>query len=227
MNFNSEQITTVTLFKVGSVFDKFWAFQQVPLAHFKLRKIKGLQFLKSMGSGGGKGFDFMPSFDTYAWLMVWDSESDANEFYTSHPYFLKYQGKCISSKTFYLKNIMSHGKWSKVEPFEKGATPQDNDRIMVLTRARIKWNKLYQFWNKVGRTANELYKFPELEFAIGIGELPFIQQATLSIWTNSNAMKNYAYTDQTHKNVIALTRKYQWYSEELFARFIILSEKSY
>jgi hypothetical protein len=103
----------------------------------------------------------------------------------------------------------------------------DSSKIVVLTRARIKWQRLWQFWNKVGRTANELYKFDELEFAIGIGELPFIQQATISIWRDFEAMKRYAYQDDTHKNVIKLTQKYQWYSEELFARFILVSTVNY
>lgn len=103
----------------------------------------------------------------------------------------------------------------------------DTSKIVVLTRARIKWRRLWQFWTKVGRTANELYKFDELEYAIGIGELPFIQQATISVWKNYEAMKRYAYADDTHKNVIKLTQKYQWYSEELFARFVLVSTENH
>jgi hypothetical protein len=49
----------------------------------------------------------------------------------------------------------------------------------------------------------------------------------VSVWKNYEAMKRYAYADETHKNVIKLTRKYQWYSEELFARFILLSTKNH
>jgi hypothetical protein len=37
-------------------------------------------------------------------------------------------------------------------------------------------------------------------------------------------MQHYAYTDATHKNVIRLTRKHQWYSEELFARFSLTAQ---
>ena len=32
--------------------------------------------------------------------------------------------------------------------------------------------------------------FPDCYFAVGIGELPLIQQATISIWNNEEAMKN-------------------------------------
>jgi hypothetical protein len=221
------QITTVTIFKLKSLTSNFWAFQQVPFAVFRLKKVPGLTFFKSMGSGGGKGFDFMPSFSTYAWLLVWENQQFADDFYATNLYFQKYQKKCLSLQTLYLKNIVSHGKWSGISPFQPGAMMDDASKIVVLTRARIKFRMLWQFWNKVGRTANELYKFDELEYAIGIGELPFIQQATISVWKNYEAMKRYAYLDETHKNVIKLTQKYQWYSEELFARFILVSTENH
>jgi len=222
-----EQITTVTIFKLKSIASNFWAFKQVPLAIFRLKHVPGLTFFKSMGSGGGKGFDFMPSFSTYAWLLVWESQKHADDFYAKNPYFIKYQKKCVSLQTLFLKNLVSHGKWSGISPFQQGAIMDDTSKIVVLTRARIKWRRLWQFWNKVGRTANELYKFDELEFAIGIGELPFIQQATISVWKNYEAMKRYAYLDDTHKNVIKLTQKYKWYSEELFARFVLVSTENH
>lgn len=220
----TEQITTVTIFKLKSLASNFWGFKQVPTAVFKLQHVPGLTFFKSMGSGGGKGFDFMPSFSTYAWLLVWESQKHADDFYLDNAFFKKYQKKCVSIQTLFLKNLVSHGKWSGVNPFYQVATMDDSSKIVVLTRARIKWRRLWLFWTKVGRTANELYKFDELEFAIGIGELPFIQQATISVWKNFEAMKRYAYADDTHKNVIKLTQKYQWYSEELFARFVLVSK---
>jgi hypothetical protein len=223
----TNQITTVVVFHTDSALDRFWAFKQVPLAPFHLRDVEGLTFAKSMGSGGGKGFDFTPSFGTYAWLLVWETHQHAERFFSTHDYFLRYKRKCKSIQTFFLKNVISHGKWSGLDPFQKGAELDEFSKVVVLTRARIKWSRLWQFWSKVGRTANELYKFPELEFAIGIGELPFIQQATISIWKNYAAMKHYAYTDETHRNVIQLTKKHQWYSEELFARFILVSENMY
>ncbi len=104
-----KQITSVTIFKSKSLASNFWAFQQVPLAVYRLQKVPGLTFFKSMGSGGGKGFDFMPSFSTYAWLLVWESQQHADDFYFNNPYFLKYQKKCASVQTLYLKNLVSHG----------------------------------------------------------------------------------------------------------------------
>jgi hypothetical protein len=221
-----QQITTLVIFKTSGIRNQFWAFQQVPLALFRLKGIPGLQFAKSMGSGGGKGFDFTPSLNTYCWLLVWDDRAHAESFFQTNSYFKKYTAKCSEVKLFYLKNVLSHGLWSKVNPFTKTTDFTPDATVVVLTRARIKLRRIVQFWTKVGRTANELYKFEDLQFAIGIGELPFIQQATISIWKNPEAVKQYAYKDETHKKVIALTRQYQWYSEELFARFVLVEEKT-
>ncbi len=215
------QVTTLSFFTTAGLKDNFWAFSQVVIAPENLRKIPGLLFFKSMGSGSGKGFNITPSFTNYCWLIVWENENYAREFLKENSYLLEYSSRCKSVSHLFLVNVQSHGKWSKTNPFEKGADFEKNSTVVILTRARIKLSKLLRFWLKVGKTAKKLYQFPELRFSIGIGELPLIEQATISIWDTPDAMMNYAYKDETHKNVIRLTKKYQWYSEELFARFIL------
>jgi heme-degrading monooxygenase HmoA len=58
--------------------------------------------------------------------------------------------------------------------------------------------------------------------SIGIGEMPYIKQATFSIWQNKESMKNFAYQMKEHAEVIRKTRKENWYSEDMFARFKVL-----
>jgi hypothetical protein len=53
-----------------------------------------------------------------------------------------------------------------------------------------------------------------------VGEWPLIQQATLSVWKTKAEMMDYAYKNQHHKEVVQLTRKLNWYNEEMFARFV-------
>jgi len=43
--------------------------------------------------------------------------------------------------------------------------------------------------------------------SVGIGEIPWIKQATFSIWSSKSAMKSFAYHMQEHATVIAKTRK--------------------
>ena len=45
-----------------------------------------------------------------------------------------------------------------------------------------------------------------LIISYGIGEMPWIKQATFSVWENKNAMKDFAYNMQQHTEVIQKTR---------------------
>lgn len=215
------QLTTVLLFEFKNNLNKIWGFGQVPLAIINLKKVPGLQFFKSMGTGGADGFGAWPNFSKYAWIMVWESHSDAERFFDGNDYLRNYINKCSTTRILYLQNIISNGKWSGFNPFVSSESVLEGSKIVVITRARIRIGKLWQFWQKVGKTAKGLYYFDDLEFAVGVGELPLIQQATISIWPNMERIKYYAYQQEAHKNVILLTRKNNWYSEELFARFYL------
>lgn len=59
--------------------------------------------------------------------------------------------------------------------------------------------------------------------SLTIGEAPFFRQATFSIWDNLESMKEFAYNSAEHLDVIRKTRQEDWYSEELFARFALIS----
>ena len=61
-------------------------------------------------------------------------------------------------------------------------------------------------------------------YSVGIGEIPFVKQGTLSIWQNEKALKNFAYTDN-HAAILAKSKKEKWYKEEMFVRFELLEEK--
>ena len=60
----------------------------------------------------------------------------------------------------------------------------------------------------------------------GIGELPFIQQATFSIWENLESVTNFAYKDLNHSDIVKKTKKRKWYKEDLFSRFVIIDKKT-
>ena len=96
--------------------------------------------------------------------------------------------------------------------------------VAVLTRASIRWWKTPRFWQLRGPHQRGAWPRwpPCVALAIGLGELPVVRQATFSVWESAQAMQDYAYRDARHREVIQLTRRENWYAEELFARFGVL-----
>ena len=214
------QITTCSFFKLKGFSNKFWAFSQMQFGHQYLKNSKGLVFYKLLGSGAENGFSAKPNFGTYALLCVWDSEDYATDFFKNNIFFKKYQSKSTELLTVFAHSAEAHGKWDGKQPFVKNATLFIDKPIMVLTRASIRFFKLFSFWRRVGNVSKSLDEYKGLSLSIGVGEWPLIQQATISIWKTQAEMMDYAYKNQKHKEVVLLTRKLNWYKEELFARFV-------
>ena len=93
---------------------------------------------------------------------------------------------------------------------------------MAITRAKIRWSKNLRFWRAVPPVIVSLRGGVGVQVAIGIGEAPLGLQGTLSIWSDSAALKAFAYKGAAHSAVIRETLSQGWYSEELFARFALL-----
>jgi hypothetical protein len=124
----------------------------------------------------------------------------------------------------FLKPLQSHGLWDGKNPFETNEKENfgDNETIVVLTRASIRIHKAADFWRNVPAIAKNFAQHEGFLYSIGVGEMPFFKQATLSVWQNETFMKAFAYRRKEHSEVIQKTRSQQWYSEELFARFRLM-----
>ena len=220
------QCVTISLFKFDSLATKWWAFTQMGFGVKNLtKKVKGLQFCKLVGSGGGNGFSIRPNFGVYGLLCVWENEADSEGFFEKNTFFQAYKYKTKEIWTVWLKTTMSHGVWDKIEPFVVSEKFDQNLPVAVLTRATIKLRFLPYFWKFVPRTSRSVFDVEGRIFSIGIGELPIVQQATFSLWQDAKKMMDYAYKSQFHSEVVQKTRALGWYSEELFARFYPYKEK--
>lgn len=198
-------------------------------------KADGLLFQKLLGSGIDYGM--VPNLSTYAFLGVWANESVANSFLQSVD-FQEFTGPLTDTGTLWLSPIKAHGRWDGINPFEIEArnsktgnknslvhsfTLSPAPPIAVLTRATIRPRALPDFWRHVPQARQRLHDQGDaLLFGIGVGELPLIQQCTISVWRDAQAVDQYAYRQSGHREVVRLTRQRQWYSEELFARFAVL-----
>lgn len=187
------------------------------LDRFFLMADKNVSFFKSLGTG--KGETFTPSdANALQWGLI-ASVKDMEKFDSS---FVVKRWRKISVSEFraVLEPISSHGKWAGKEPFV--ATAKDWDgQVAAITRARIKWSQNFRFWRSVPPVTISLKSAPGLVAAIGIGEAPIGLQGTFSLWESAAAIREFAYKGAAHQKAIADTSAYQWYSEELFARFAV------
>ena len=220
-------LVTLSLFRFQS-WHKAWAFLQMARGRFLLNNVPGLRFWKLMGTGKGIGFSMVPDLGQYGLLTVWEQPEQAYGFHRNGKLPKAFQQHAVDNQTFYLVPAKAQGLWSGQRPFDPALDTNGHDlsnlRMGVLTRATIAWRSLHRFWQHVPLTSDELAKAPGVQFSAGLGEAPFVMQATFSVWENQQAMQDFAYQSPEHLEVIRKTRSEQWYAEELFSRFYLLSD---
>lgn len=217
------EIATFSIFKFDDFKSKFWALSQMQFAHQTLKSTKNQSFYKLMGSGK-QGFQPWADFSTFALFQVWNSIEAAEDFQQTSSLFLKYQKKTTEVKTYFLQPFTVRGQWNTKSIFKSvlPQKPEANEAIVALTRASIRRSKLMKFWKTVSSANAALNAQKDLVYAKGFGELPFIEMATFSHWEAHDAMLNYVYHTQGHRNAIQKTRAQNFFKEELFATFRII-----
>jgi len=200
------------------------------IAPFLLDNVKGLLFFKFMGTGGGKGFSLWPDFSTYAFMGVWEHKNDYENFISQNPVFSQYQKRATTQRDLILTSVKSHGKWSGINPFQKSESTISEEastkKAVVITRATLNWSRLISFWRSVPAASKAIENARGIQYYKGIGEWPFIQQATISIWDDFDAVNSFAYKGKDHANIVKKTRQKKWYKEDLFSRFYLVSDKT-
>lgn len=212
-------MTTITLFRYTGLSNQFWALSQMGLAPGRLKQVPGQTFFKMLGTGRS-GFSTRPDWGVYALLQTWHNEGDATHFLDSHPIMCTFRERASEHLTLFMRPLRSHGKWDGRNPFVASPTGASTGLVAVLTRATIRKRYLYRFWKYVPSAQRPLVSMPGLLYSKGVGETPFIDMATFSLWENAEAMESYAYGTDAHKVAIRKTRELGWYREELFARFL-------
>lgn len=207
---------------------------------------KKTTFWKLMGCGKNGSFDKTPDWQQWGIMTVrsvesggqepgvgsQESEVQSSKLQTPNSELNKLYGNFIAGWLRFLKcetwtvlltPIEGHGFWDGKKVFGELSVKSDYEGpIAVLTRATIRISRLKFFWKHVAGVANKMAGSKGFITSIGIGEVPWIKQATFSIWQCKEDMKNFAYQMKEHKEVIVKTRTEKWYSEDMFVRFKIL-----
>lgn len=197
-----------------------FAFSQMAWGRRTARQIPGVSFAKLMGTGTGK--TFTPSdADLKQWAILFVAD-DLNTIEQSR-FIQRWRIRSLKVDKYVLNPISSHGKWSKREPFAISGQKHSGGPVVAITRARLKWSQSLRFWRSIPPVVVDLHQSPGLLFSIGIGEAPIGLQGTFSLWQSAEALRDFAYKNAPHRAVIEDTKRFDWYSEELFARFDLVN----
>jgi hypothetical protein len=209
---------------------RYIPFALLKMALFRLPLLlnSDISFFKLLGCGKNGTFDKHPDWQQWGIMTVFKSETNidiSNESTLIKNLYGLFINAWLTffhceTWTILLEPIEGHGKWDDKEPFGKLPKQSGYDGpLAILTRATIRLSKLKAFWQNVDGVANHMTGAKGFITSIGIGEMPYIKQATFSIWENKEAMKQFAYEMSQHTEVIKKTRKENWYSEDMFIRF--------
>lgn len=221
-NFRSIMIVSLTIVRYPKLLIPF-ALLAMALHRIPLSLNTKCSFWKLLGCGKNGTFDLSPDWQQWGLLTVWNNEQDCISF-NKNSFIIKWWNFFTNEQfNILMKTLTSHGQWDGIEPFKHDITTDNNGQLAVLTRATIRLRKLKGFWSNVDPVAQLMRSAPGYITSIGVGEAPFFRQATFSVWQDLESMKAFAYGSKEHSEVIRKTRQNNWYSEELFARFKIIS----
>lgn len=219
------QCVSLSLFRFGPWRDRAWAFGQMGLARRPLGATPDIGFHKLFGSGTREGFTPVPNTAVWGVLATWPDHATARARVAGAPVFARHRARACESWTVFLAPTAARGRWSGAAPFEDTAAEAgDGDGpLAALTRATIRPESALRFWRRQPGISRRIGSDPNVVFKIGLGEVPWLHQVTFSIWPDARRMAAFARTG-AHAEAIRAVREQGWFSEELYARFTVLSD---
>jgi len=216
------RVASLSLFRFPTLYDKHWALWQMLLSRPKLKRLPGISFMRMVGHGSREGFYPWPDFGVYGVLAGWPSLEHARAQVQSAPVFAAYRAHACESVTFYLRPTRARGLWGGDAPFAVGAPEPLEAPLAVLTRAAIRPRHLLNFWRRTPGIRATIPPGGGLCFKAGLGEAPWFNQITFTIWTDRAALRAFAHDPAgPHGAAAEAARRNGWFAEELFARFAV------
>ncbi len=217
-------IVSLSVFRFAGPGARLWAFTQMAFARPAMARLPGIGFWKLMGTGSGEGFTPIPNTGVYAIMATWPSIEAAREQTASAPVYQRYARRSVESWTMYLTATSARGDWSGQAPFAVTSEAR-HGALAALTRATVRTRNLLKFWRRVPSISAAIGADENVAFKIGLGEVPWMQQVTFSIWPDTASMAEFARKDGPHAQAIRAVRDGDWFAEELYARFDIVETR--
>ena len=216
----TDQTISLSLFRFNRLSARAWAFSQMLFARRSMARTPDIGFWKLFGSGTGEGFTPVPNTGVYGILATWPSGKVARERISTAPIYQRYRSHAVEDWSIFLQTTSARGRWDGETPFQAMEAP-NNGALAALTRATLRPSILLKFWNHVPSISQAVGSDPNIAFKIGLGEVPWFQQVTFSVWPDMDSMAAFARRDGPHAKAIKAVRDGKWFAEELYARFEI------
>jgi spheroidene monooxygenase len=215
------QTTSLSVFRFAGLGARAWAFSQMLFARRSMARLPEVGFWKLFGSGSGEGFTPIPNTGVYGILATWPSLEAAMTQTRDAAVYQRYRDQSAENWTVFLQTSSARGQWDGEAPFEV-TTGVPDGALAALTRATLRPSIMLKFWQRVPSISAAIGSDPNIAFKIGLGEVPWFQQVTFSIWPDTESMAAFARRDGPHARAIKAVRDGQWFAEELYARFHIV-----
>ncbi len=216
------QTVTLSVFRFDGLERRAWGLGQMLAARGPLRRLPGLQFYRLFGTGSGDGFNPRPNLGVYAVLAAFDDAPSARAAHETAPVLGRYRAQAAETLTLFLQPVRSVGRWGGCAPFAPSGAAETPSPIAVLTRASVKLRHVAAFWRRTPGIRARLAEGPRPLFQIGMGERPWVNQVTFSVWSDYADARAFAYGAGPHRAAIDQVRARDWFNEELYARFAVL-----
>ena len=209
---------TAVLVLVDIAPDSFlWGLSRYVIGRFSLYNIPGLQFFKVLGSGFEGGFSTKPSLHKQGLFCVFDSEHHAKQFRAHSKLVQAYMNHSREFFAVSLNAFSTRGSWANTQLDITAKAPVSGP-IASLTRASIKPLKANAFWKKAQPAEVSINQSAGVILSAGLGEAPYLRQATFTIWEDETALNTYA-QQGAHLAAIKAAYGQQYFSESMFTRF--------
>ncbi len=199
---------------------RMWGWSRIVKGPQALQGIPGLLFSKVLGSGYEGGFGLRPSPSRQGMFSLFTSMQTAQDFIANSSLLQAYQERSDEFFWALLKTWSCRGSWDG-QSLDVCAAQPIKGPMAALTRASIKLGKAPAFWRHAPPAQNALVNAKGCQLAVGLGEAPFVRQATFTIWDSVSDMNAYARSG-AHLEAIQDAAQNDYFSESMFARFVPL-----